>query len=50
MKKILAYFGIIDGRQISPEEQENFGKNIFLIGILLPIIFAILFAMGIFDK
>lgn len=48
MKKILAYFGLIDGRNITPDEQYNFGRNIFLIGLIAPIIIIILFCVGVF--
>lgn len=50
MRKLLAYYGLIDGRNITPTEQDNFGRNVFLIGLITPIILTILFLLGVFDK
>jgi hypothetical protein len=52
MKKILAYFGLIDGRKITPDEQTNFGVLLFFIsvglatGIVVFIIISVMFSQA----
>lgn len=47
MKKILAYFGLIDGKKITPDEQTNFGVLLFFISVGLAITIGILAATGV---
>ena len=47
MKKVLTYFGLIDGRKITPLEQENFGKYLFIIAVSMIILIPILIGFNV---
>lgn len=47
MKKVLAYFGLIDGKKINPTEQENFGRYLFIISVLIVILIPLLIGFNV---